>query len=257
MRTTPQPTPIRVRYGFGHLARMEWIKLRTLRSTWWTLAITVVAAVGIGTAVGVNTKDASGDLTNNALGGVAVGLLLSGILGVLVITGEYSCGMIRSSLAAAPNRSMLLAAKATVFGTVALVVGEVASFLAFLTGTAALPASITGPSLGDPSVLRAVLMSGTGFFLIGMIGLGLGTIMRHSPAAIGVLVGGVYVAAQLVGALANSLIGYVPVSIVANSISTVQRLPHAPPPWLGLAVLVLYAAVALGIGGLLLARRDA
>jgi len=236
---------------------MEWIKLRTLRSTWWTLAITVVAAVGISVAVGTNTKDGSGDLTNNALGGVAVGLLLSGVLGVLVITADYSCGMIRTSLAAAPNRLLLLAAKAAVFGLVSLVVGEIASFIAFLAGTAALPASITGPSLGDPGVLRAVLMSGAGYCLIGLIGLGLGTIIRHSPAAIAVLVGGVYVAAQVVAAVANSVIGYIPVSIVANSISTVQRLPHTPPPWAGLAVLVLYAAAALGVGGLLLARRDA
>ena len=106
-------------------------------------------------------------------------------------------------------------------------------------------------------MLRAVLMSGTGYCLIGLIGLGLGTIIRHSPAAIAVLVAGVYVAAQLLGALANALIGYVPVSLVANSMSTVQRLPHTPPPWAGLAVLVLYAVVALGIGGVLLVRRDA
>ena len=255
MTTTRRPA--RVRYGFAQVARMEWIRLRTLRSTWWTLAITVVAAVGISVAVGANTKNGSGDLTNNALGGVAVGLLLTGVLGVLVMTAEYSSGMIRTTLAAAPDRRLLLAAKAAVFGTTALVVGEIASFTAFLGGTAALPATITGPSLGDPGVLRAVLMSGAGYCLIGLIGLGLGAIIRHSPAAIAVLVGGVYVAAQVVAAVANSVIGYVPVSIVANSISTVQRLPHTPPPWAGLAVLVLYAAVALGIGGALLARRDA
>ncbi len=245
------------RYGFGPVARMEWIKLRTLRSTWWTLAITVAAAVGISVAVGTNTKNGSGDLTNNALAGIAVGLLLTGVLGVLVITAEYSCGMIRTTLAATPNRLLLLAAKAAVFGATSFVVGEIASFLSFLAGTAALPASITGPSLGDPGVLRAVVMSGAGYSLIGLIGLGLGAIIRNSPAAIAVLVGGVYVAAQLVAAVANSVIGYIPVSIVANSISTVQRLPHAPPPWAGLGVLVLYAAVALGIGGVLLARRDA
>jgi ABC-2 type transport system permease protein len=250
-------TPGQRWWGLGPVARMEWIKLRTLRSTWWTLAITVVAAIGISVAVGTNTKDGSGDLTNNALGGVAVGLLLSGILGVLVITSEYSCGMIRTTLTATPNRLVLLAGKAAVFAATSFVVGEIASFLSFLAGTAALPASITGPSLGDPGVLRAVLMSGAGYCLIGLIGLGLGTIIRYSPAAIAVLVGGVYVAAQVVGAVANSVIGYVPVSIVANSISTVQRLPHTPSPWAGLAVLVLYAAVALAIGGALLARRDA
>ena len=73
-------------YGFRQVARMEWIKLRSLRSTWLTLALTVASAVGVAAAVGANTKDASSDLTNNALGGIAVGLLLTGVLGVLTMT---------------------------------------------------------------------------------------------------------------------------------------------------------------------------
>ena len=85
-------------YRFPHAARMEWIKLRSVRSTWW-LAIAAAAATGIGVAVGLNTRNASADLTNNALAGIAPGLLLAGALGVLAVTGEYTFGMIRATLA--------------------------------------------------------------------------------------------------------------------------------------------------------------
>lgn len=245
------------RYGLRQAARMEWIKLRSLRSTWWTLAITVAAAVGIGVAVGAATKNGSADLTNNALGGSAVGLLLIGVLGTLVATNEYTSGMVRTSLAAIPNRTVLLTAKAAVFGATALAVGEIASFIAFFAGGIALPGSISAPSLGQSDVLRAVLMSGAGYCLIGLIGVGLGAIIRHTPAAIAVLVGVVYVGTEILGALSRTLLGYVPVSIVANSITTVKPLTHALSPWAGLGLLCLYAAVTLGIGAWLLAWRDA
>jgi hypothetical protein len=124
-------------YRFWHVARMEWIKFRTLRSTWWTMGIGVAAAVAIGVAVGRGTKNASGDLTNNALAGMVPGLLLAGVLGVLVMTSEYSSGTIRATLAAVPGRPLLLAAKAAVFGAVALAAGEVAAFVSFLTVQAA------------------------------------------------------------------------------------------------------------------------
>jgi hypothetical protein len=236
---------------------MEWIKLRSLRSTWWALAFTVAGALGIAVAVGVNTKNAAADLTNNALAGISVGLLLIGVLGVLVMTGEYSSGMIRATLAAIPNRPLLLAAKAAMLGVVALTIGEAAAFIAFLAGGAALPATIPAPTLGQPGVLRAVVMSGAGFCLVGLIGLGLGAIIRHTPAAIAVLVGGVYVLAQLIAAAARTVLAYIPISIVANSLSTTKPLPGMLSPWAGLGMLCLYAAVTLGIGAWLLARRDA
>jgi ABC-2 type transport system permease protein len=242
-------------YQFMQAARMEWIKLRSLRSTWWTLAVTAAAAIGLGVAVGLNTRNASGDLTNNALAGIAPGLLFAGVLGVLVMTAEYSSGMIRATLTVIPDRRMLLAAKAAVFGTMTLVVGEAAAFLAFFAGGAVLRHGISAPTLGQPGVLRAVVLSGTGFCLIGLLGLGLGAIIRHTPAAIAVLVGGVYVVAQFIGGIAQPVRAYVPISIVANSLATTKDAMLAP--WTGLGLLGLYAAVVLGIGGWLLARRDA
>ena len=251
----------RDRYRFTQVARMEWIKLRSLRSTWWVLAATVAGAVGIAVAVGVNTENAAGDLTNNALAGISLGLLLAGVLGVLAMTGEYSSGMIRATLAAIPHRPLVLAAKAAVFGALALAAGEAAGFIAFFAGTAALPGRVPGPTLGQPGVLRAVVLGGAGYCLIGLLGVGLGAIIRHTPAAIAVLVGGVYVAAQFVAVLAHSLMPYLPVAIVANSLTTVRPVPgegsHFLSPWAGLAVLSLYAAAALGAGAWLLARRDA
>jgi ABC-2 type transport system permease protein len=249
-------------YRFIHAARMEWIKLRSLRSTWWTLAVTIAAAAAIAVAVGVNTEDAAGDLTNNALAGISVGLLLTGILGVLTATSEHSSGSIRSTLAAIPNRPLVLAAKAAVFGAVALAVGEAAAFVAFFAGRAALPAGIAGPALGQPGVLRAVVLGGAGYCLIGLLGLGLGAVVRHTPVAVGLLVGGVYVVAQLGAALAPVLMPYLPIAIVANSLTVVQPGLAVGDvrflsPWAGLGVLILYAAVALGAGAWLLAERDA
>jgi len=248
------------RYGFSQAARMEWIKLRSLRSTWLTLALTVAAAAAIAVTIGVNTKDAASDLTNNVLAGVALGLLLSGAVGVLAMTSEYSSGMIRATLTAIPNRPLALAAKAAVVGAVALVVGEGAAFVAFLAGRAALPGTVPGPSFGQPGVLRAVVLAGAGFCLIGLIGLGLGAIIRHTGTAIAVLVGGVYLLSQFVALAAHSVMPYLPIAIVANSLTVVRPLTDPVrflSPWAGLGVLCLYAAVTLSVGAWLLAKRDA
>ena len=265
MTATTAPRATRGHYGFPQVTRMEWIKLRSLRSTWWTLAITVAGTIGIGVAVGLNTRNASGDLTNNALAGVVPGLLLAGALGVLTMTSEYTSGMIRATLAAVPRRPLVLAAKAAVFGAVTLAVGEAASLISFFAGGATLRHGITAPALGQPGVLRAVVLSGAGYCLIGLLGLGLGAIIRHSAAAIAVLVGGVYVLAQFIGAVAHGAAAYMPILIVANSLSTTKpepchggaaQCPHFLSAWAGVGVLCAYAVVALVIGGWLLARRD-
>jgi ABC-2 type transport system permease protein len=259
--TTATVTTARDRVRFPEAARMEWIKLRSLRSTWWVLALTVAGAAGIAVAVGVNTQDAAADLTNNALAGIALGLLLAGVLGVLAMTGEYSSGTIRATLAAVPNRPLVLAAKAAVFGGLALAAGEAAAFIAFFAGGAALPAGIPAPTLGQPGVLRAVVLGGAGYCLIGLLGVGLGAVVRHSPAAIALLVGGVYVLAQLVAGFATWIMAWLPIAIVANSLSVTRPAGDAQvrflSPWAGLAVLGLYAAVALAAGAVVLARRDA
>ncbi|MBM7493398.1 hypothetical protein JOD64_004620 [Micromonospora luteifusca] len=254
------------RYGLAPAARMEWIKLLSLRSTWWTLVVTVAGTVGIGVAVGLNTRSDSGDVTNNALAGVVPGLLLTGVLGVLTMTSEYTSGTIRATVAAVPRRPLVLAAKAAVFGAVTLIVGEVASFIAFFAVGATLRDGVAAPTLGQPGVLRAVAVTGAGFCLIGLIGLGLGAIIRHSAAAVGVLVAGVYVVAQFIGFIAHGVASYMPILIVENSLSTTKPVtcgtdgaacPDFLSAWAGLGVLSLYALIALTVGGWLLAQRDA
>ena len=254
------------RYGLAQAARMEWIKLRSLRSTWWTLIVTTAATVGIGVAVGLNSRDASVDLTNNALAGVVPGVLLVGVLGVLTMTSEYSSGTIRATLAATPRRPLVLAAKAAVFGALTLIVGEAASFIAFFAEGATLRHGIAAPTLGQPGVLRAVVLTGAAFCLIGLLGLGLGAIVRHSAAAVGVLVAGVYVVVQVIGFIAHSAAPYMPILILGNSLSTTKPVtcgtdaascPDFLSAWAGLGVLSVYAAIALATGGWLLAKRDA
>jgi ABC-2 type transport system permease protein len=246
------------RYRYRHAVRMEWIKLRSLRSMTWTLLFAVAATVGIGIAAGANTKSPSGDVTNNILAGIAFGQVVLGVLGVLVMTNEYSSGMIRATLAAIPHRPLVLAAKTAVFGCTALAAGELAAFASFLAGAAMLRSTVPHPALSQPDVLRAVTLSGAYLALIGLIGLGLGAIVRHNAVAITALVGLVFVA-PIIGALARGSAGkFLPELIAANSLSAVKPVSgYTLSPWAELGIVGLYAVILLAVGGCVLARRDA
>jgi ABC-2 type transport system permease protein len=253
------------RYRFRHLARMEWIKLRSLPSTWCTLALAVAASAGIAAAARpghISGTTASSLFVNSALIGMLAGVLLSGVLGVLVMTGEYTSGTILATFAAAPRRPLVLAAKAAVYGAVALITGEAAAFLSFLVARAALSPGITAPTLGDPGVFRAIALTGSSLGLIGLFGLGLGTIIRHTAAAIAVLVGIVYIGELFAGQLNPAIKAYLPIYIVGNSLSVTTPLcrpgsASCPlPVWDGLGILAIYAVIALVLGGCILARRD-
>src|SRR5215475_12720927 len=173
-------------YRFRHVARMEWIKLRSLRSTWWTLGITVCGATAMAVVIGSNTRNAGGDLTNNALAGVVPGLLLTGVLGVLTMTSEYTSGMIRATLAAVPGRGVVLAAKAAVFGVVALGAGEAGAFISFAAGGAALRHGIAGSAGAGPAVFHAGAPSGAKFSLSALLVPGVSATVRNTAAAIAV-----------------------------------------------------------------------
>ena len=197
--------------------------------------------------------------------GFAPGYLWTIVVGITQFAGGLLLALgLFTRLAAVPRRPRLLAAKAAVFGAVMLAAGEIATFVSFFAGGLALRHGIAAPSLGQPGVLRAVILSGTSFCLVGLVGLGLGAVIRHTAAAVAVLVGGVYVAAQFIGFIAHGAAGYMPILIVGNSLSTTKPVscggaagcPHFLSPWAGLAMLCLYAAVALAAGGWLLARRD-
>jgi ABC-type transport system involved in multi-copper enzyme maturation permease subunit len=245
-------------YGFSKVARMEWIKLRTLRSTKWTLLFALAGMIGIGIAAGFNTRNASGDVTNNILVGGALGSLVFAVLGVLVMTSEYSSGTIRATLAAIPRRPLVLAAKASVFGVVALAAGELATFAGFLAGSAFVRNGVPHPALSQPTVLRAVAMSGAYLCLVGLIGLAFGAIVRHGAAAIAALVALVF-AAPLAGLAPTPAGKFLPELIYANSLGATKPVTQADmlSPWAGLGIIGAYAAVLLIVAGWVLVRRDA
>ncbi|QIB47570.1 ABC transporter permease [Streptomyces aureoverticillatus] len=251
-------------HGFAHAARMEWIKLRSLRSTAWALLLTVAGMVAIGVVTMANTKVPSADKaaafdpTNNVLAGVALGQLVVGVLGVLVVTGEYTSGSIRSTLAAIPDRRTLLTAKAAVYGTLTLLVGEAVVLVTFFAGRAALADGVPRPGIGDPGVLRAVLMSGAYLGLIGLLGIGIGALTRHTASAIATLVGVTFVLPAVIGGISGPTVAkFFPTMIAGNSLAVAKPVSDMLSPWTGFAVLCLYVAVVLGAGARLLAHRDA
>jgi ABC-2 type transport system permease protein len=251
-------------YGFGRAARMEWLKLRSLRSTMWALLFFVVSMISLGVLVMTKTRAPSPadaqhfDPTNNLLVGVALGQLIIGAVGVLVTAGEYSSGTIRSTLAAIPNRPLLLAAKAAVLGGVTLAVGEVVAVITFFAGRAALTDAAPAPTLADSSVLRAVLMSGAYLAFVGLIGLGFGAITRHTASALGALVGVTFVLPLIAGQLAGVEVArFFPTVIAGNSMLVTKPFHEALTPWTGFAMMGLYTALTLGFATWLLARRDA
>ena len=244
-------------YTFRNVARMEWIKLRTLRSVRWTLLLALAGMIGIGIAAGFNTRNPRGDVTNNILVGGAFGSVLFAVLGVLVMTSEYSSGTIRATLAAIPRRPLVLAAKAAVWGTIALVAGELVTFAGFLAGAAFVHGDVPRPALSQPDVLRAVVLSGVYLCLVGLIGLALGVIVRRGAAAITALVALVFVA-PLAGLAATPAGQYLPELIYANALGATKPVQgFTLSPWAGLAIIGAYVVVLLSVGGWLLARRDA
>ncbi|MGH9028967.1 MAG: ABC transporter permease [Acidimicrobiales bacterium] len=256
--------------------RSEWTKLRTLRSTTWTLVATVLAVVGIGaiaTAVTAAHWRSGGigdrigfDPTARSLAGIFLGQISIGVLGVLAMSAEYGSGTIRSTLAAVPNRRLVLVCKAVVFGVVALVTSEVLAFAAFLVGQALLKGSTPYATLGQPGVLRAVAGVGLVLAVIGLLALGLATIIRHTAGAISAFAAVLLIVPLILQAfpvsVQHALIKFMPLVIAENMAAT-----HGVTgdfggavlfsPWVGFGLLCAYSLASLLIGGFLLVRRDA
>jgi ABC-2 type transport system permease protein len=264
--TAAMPGLSRSRYGFGQVARMEWIKLSSVRSTPALLACTLLAMVATGIGVGLGYRShtpvaAAVQIVNNSLGGAALAQVLIGALGATVVTGEYSSGMVRATFAAIPHRGLVLAARTATFGVVAFAVGELATVAGFVAGPIAISGSpVPRASIGDPAVQRPVLLTGAYLGLVGLLGLGLGTIIRHPGGAIGALVGGQFVPlilAALFGQAGIAVLKFIPLFILANSVAVVTPVPGALSAWAGIGVLCGYVVLALGLGWCLVLRRDA
>jgi ABC-2 type transport system permease protein len=272
--TSTIPAPSGPHYRLGGLVRSELTKMRSVRSTKWTLLITVVLTVGLGALLtGIEAGHWSHvsladrltfDPTNLSLTGLSIGELTIGILGILVITAEFGTGTIRSSLAAVPNRGLFMLAKVAAFALVVLTIGEVISFAAFFIGQAMLTHPVPHATIGQAGVLRAVVGGGLYLTLIGLLAMGIGTIIRHTAGALAVFVGILLIIPALIPAfptgVQNAVSKFEPVS-VGNAMSTVNShvasgSTPAFSPWTGMAVLCLYAVVALGIGVWRLTGRD-
>jgi ABC-2 type transport system permease protein len=270
---TPQPpssykagnSPLRRRFG---IFLSEFWKLGTVRSTYWSVGAAVVSNVAVAALLAVFLpshmsahQKAVIDSTRVSLGGLHLSQVAFGVLGVLVITSEYGTGMIRATLAAVPQRRLMLAAKTAVFAVTALTAAIASCFAAYFAFQAFLPAGdAMRTSLSDPGVLRAVTGAGLYLTVLGLLGLGLGAVIRSSAGAIATLLGTLFVPSLLADLLPQSwqdTIGaYLPMN-AADTIYTVHHQAHMLGPWQGLGVFCLYAAAALAAGFVLITRCDA
>ena len=243
----------------------EWLKFRTLRSTLTVLGLAVAGMVVLAAIIAHNTRHVAGlapeDLAPSAtLQGYYLGQLLIGALGVLFVSGEYSTGMIRSTLAAVPRRQPVLRAKVVVFTLVVVTAMTAASVVAFLVAQAVMHGYRITYSLDQPGVLRVVLGTGVYLTLVGLLGGALGWIIRSTPGALVGVVALILVIPvlfeQLLGNWGRHVGAYLPTGAGA-SFSTTVRGPGTLSPWVGLAVMGAWAVVALVLASVQLRRRDA
>jgi ABC-2 type transport system permease protein len=255
---------------FGDVLRSEWTKLRSLRSTFWALTVTVVLGIGLGAAISaaaaygyakssVSSK-LSWDPTGVSLAGVAVASLAIAVLGVLFISSEYSSGMIRTSLIAVPKRGRVLAAKSLVFAAVTFVVGEATSFTAFVLGQALISGHAPHAALGDPGVARAVVGAGLYLTALAVLSVASGALLRHPAAGIASLVAILFVLPGIVQALPDSwrnpITEFWPTQ-AGSQLTSVHISAHSLQPWPGFGVMCLFVAIVYAIAWTLLDRRDA
>ena len=274
-RARPGGVPARGRRDdLAGTLRSELTKVRSVRSTYWTLLLLVLTGVAwsvadcAGTAAHWAQTPAQGraffDATQTSVIGVALlGQLVIVVLGVLAITSEYSTGMIRASLTVMPRRGVLYAAKAAVLTAVVLAVAMVTSFAAFFIGQYLLRGTHMAATLGQPGVLRAVLATGLYIAVSGLFSFGLGAILRSTAGALTTAYGLLFLLPQLAKAMPSTwyadLARWLPGGDVVNAITSTQKqLPqHLFSAWGEFGVFAGYTAIVLAAGALLLRRRDA
>ena len=262
------------RAGFGGTLRSEFTKIRSVRSTYWTLLALLAVSVGIGAAISAQT--ASGwsntppaartplDATQLSIAALLIlGQLVIVVLGALVLTSEYSTGMIRASLIAMPRRIVLYVAKAVAFAAVALVVSLVTAFIAFFLGQSLLASTHQSATLAGHDVLRALIGSALYITLCGLFAFAAAAIIRNTAATITAMIGLLFVIPVLENLLPwrNDLVRWLP-SSAARAISVTvwnsgPQNSHLFSPWGQFAVFAVYTAVLLVVGGILFRKRDA
>ena len=256
----------------GYALHAEWTKARTLASTGWLLlavvALTVVVSAAVAAAVSCPAGNCAEDPAKISLTGIYLGQAVVAIVAVLTISSEYGTGMIRVTLAAMPRRTTVLAAKAAILTSLILVAGTIAVGASLLAGRLILPGHGIGPahgypalSLADGPVLRAAVGSVLYLTLIALLSLGIATAVRDPAAAIGIVLGLLFLF-PILGAVAGSQlsrhiqqIGPMTAGLAIQATTSLNNLPISP--WAGLGVLAVWAAAALLAGGLVLQFRDA
>jgi ABC-2 type transport system permease protein len=240
----------------------EWLKLRSVRSTYWTLGVAAVTMPLIAFLIANSTAADPGehfDPTDAMVGGAFVQLAF-GVLGVLVITSEYSTGLIRTTLAAVPKRRTLLAVKGAMLFGLLLIVGELIALATFLVAQATFPAGL-GISITDPGALSAVLGSGFYMAFVGMFGFGLGALIRHTPGAITTMMAVVFVIMSILPQLFPESIrddvGRYSFLGLAHGLSTISTGSEVPLDSTSVALCFTYAALVLLPAFFLIGRRDA
>jgi hypothetical protein len=250
--------------------RSEWTKLRTLRSTRWSLLLAFIAMAGLGPLIAAVSMAHWSDMSlaerltfdpiDRSLGGYNLAQLPIGILGVMVITGEYSTGMIRSSLMAVPKRLPVLWSKLLVYSAIAFVLMLIAALVGFLASQPILAEHHVNVTLSSPHALRVLFGTVLYMTVTGMLCIALGTIIRATAGGISAYVGLLFVlpgvAEILPSSLSDAIGPYLP-SNAGGAIARVVHDSHTLAPWTGFGLFCGYTAVAIAIAAYLLVKRDA
>jgi ABC-2 type transport system permease protein len=262
-------------YRFGDVFLSEWTKFRSVRSTYWTFFVAIVLGIGLSALVsGVSANHYLTDpevhhnwnpLQRSIRPGSLLSQLAFAVLGVIVVTSEYSTGMIRTSLAAVPRRLRMMSAKLLVFALASVFIGEVISVSAFSIGQFLIHGKAPSASFGDHLVLRVVLGSGLYLVLIGLYGAAVGILFRHAAAGIAVVVGTLFIGPGIVQLLptdwAIPVEKWWPAGVFDTNagpqIMQTHHDPHSLTAWWGLGEFALFVAIVIGIGFYVLERRDA
>jgi ABC-2 type transport system permease protein len=258
--------PPRQATPFVKAVKTEWVKLRTLRSTWLTVGAATTASVVLGAAL-VESQVSNWssmtrqqrldfDPTSASMIGVLFGAVILGSLAVRAVTSEYSTGMIRTTFTALPDRRGVLAAKAAAAAALAFPVIVVCDLVSFLIGQQILAAKHVQASLGTPGALRAIVVGAVAVSLVSVMGVGLGALIRRTAGATTVLslvfIGG----ALFANSVPVGLRQYLPETAV-QAVVTVHRSSGLLTPAAGLAVIAAYAALFLGLATVRISGKDA
>lgn len=259
--------------SFGRVLGSEWIKFTSLRSTLWTIAVTLVVMVGFSLLMawgmsfaaeapeGQGPPAAEGSMMGAAAVVTSYGLaqIVMAVWGVLVISGEYSTGQIRSTLTAVPTRLPVLAAKAVLMTLASFIVGVLGVGLSVLATAPILSSNDMSLDLGDSATLEMLL--GVPLYLTGitLLALGIGALVRHSAGGIAVVLGLIIVLpilTQIPLDFIDTIAPYFP-SAAGERIVMGEMTGATLTPWQGYGVFMIYVVVALAAAGVLLRRRDA